>query len=172
MESVRNNTLFYLIASIIISLIPFLILPFLMNYVEPEKLGRFAMYQVFLTFITPLVALESYKSFEVLFFKEDKTIHINDVVNHILHLALIGFFLILIIIYIFNLFIDSNFNYYLLTCLPFIAVTQQIYNLLLAHYQNTKQIKIYTSLEFFKTFLQYDEVYDYYKKVIYVKEIL
>ena len=55
-----NNSLIYVVSSIISSIIPFLLLPVLTRYLSPEEYGQIAMFVVFTSALSSIVGLSSH----------------------------------------------------------------------------------------------------------------
>ena len=56
-SSVLKNSLIYIIASLGNKAIPFLLLPVITRYLQPEEYGLYAIYQVFVSFLTPFIGM-------------------------------------------------------------------------------------------------------------------
>lgn len=56
-SSVLKNSLIYVVASLGNKAIPFLLLPIITRYLPPEQYGLYAIYQVFISFLTPFIGM-------------------------------------------------------------------------------------------------------------------
>jgi O-antigen/teichoic acid export membrane protein len=121
-------------------LIPFLLLPIITNYLNPQEFGVASLFQTTLLFIIPLVGLSMGFNIDKLFFKVNK----NKLAISIGNMLVILFFMILIftfLIFICSLFTSLSFTgipvFWLLiipTVSGFAAINE--YNLILLRNQN------------------------------------
>jgi O-antigen/teichoic acid export membrane protein len=101
-----KNTGVYAVTTIINSAIPFLLIPFLTNYLSPSDYGLISMHAVLLAFITPFIGYNTNNFIGRLFYSLSK----NDLSEYIGNLVFILSFSILFISPIIYLFSDYIYN--------------------------------------------------------------
>ena len=96
--SLLKNSLIYVVASLGNKAIPFLLLPVITRYLSPQAYGLYAIYQVFVSFLTPFIgmSLEVHISRNYFRVNKDELRRIISSIVLILHLNLVSGLLILL----------------------------------------------------------------------------
>ena len=95
----------YVVASILNSSIPFLLLPVMTRYLSPEDYGLISMFFLLASIISLFVGLNMYGAVNRAFF--DHSIDFKEFVANSLYIVAFGFFATLLVISIFGLFINK-----------------------------------------------------------------
>lgn len=148
----------YLALSIMISLIPFFAVPFYTHYLTSLDLGNFAMYQSYFLILGIFIGFESYRSFEILFFKNNKD-YASQIISNIFIFSFSCAIAIFLLIYFMSLFIEFEIEVYLLSLLPLAAFSNQLYNVSLSYYRNTNNFKMYSFFELVKVISNYGFIF-------------
>ena len=104
-----KNSVIYLSTEILNKAIPFLILPVLTKYLTPVEYGLFGIYQVILSFITPLVSVSLDIHITRNFFKASKE-ELSQIISAILILLNIHLLIATVLVYIISILFQNPFG--------------------------------------------------------------
>jgi O-antigen/teichoic acid export membrane protein len=102
-----KNTSVYILATIINSAIPFLLIPFLTNYLSPSDYGILSIHAVLLAFVTPFVGLNTQNYISRLYFVLDKK-EMSKYIGNIFFVSIVSVLFVSVSIFLFQDFIFLN----------------------------------------------------------------
>ena len=136
--------------------IPFLLLPIITKYLTPEEYGLYGMYQVVLSFLVPLITMNSQINITRNFFKVS-TEEIGKIISSLLLILHMHFFIALIVIYIVTIFFHNPFGIpiNILYIMPIIIYAQTINTFNLTVLRNQERVLHYGGLQILITIINY-----------------
>jgi O-antigen/teichoic acid export membrane protein len=142
------NIIIYLISNVLNKAIPFLLLPVLTRYLSPGEYGNWALFTLFVTFLTPLIGMNMQNIISRNFFKKDKE-EIASIISNIIIVLLALFFLITFIMWLYLLFTDQLFGISknMILLIPFIVLLNMLFELHLTLLRNKEKPFIYGSYQ-------------------------
>ena len=144
----------YLSSSVINKAIPFLLLPVLTKYLSPKEYGILAIYQVMISFVTPLVGMNMHNNISRNFFSQTKEF-IAKIVSNMLLVLTGAVMIILLLTAIYLLAGGSHFSIpeRWIYALPLIAYMSALNVFNLTILRNRKHALEYGGFEISKTLL-------------------
>ena len=131
-----KNLSIYTLTSLLNSGIPFLLLPILTLYLQPEEFGKLALFQVILMFCLPFVNVNIHGAINVSYFQLDKE-RFSQYVSSAILILCISFFIVMSLFYFFSNLVYEKLNFppFWLLLIPVFALLQSIYMITLTIYQ-------------------------------------
>jgi len=151
-----KNFLIYLSTGILNKVIPFLFLPILTNYLTPQEYGIYGMYQVVLSFLTPLVQMSLEINITRNFFKVSIK-KMSKIITSILLILHINVFITITLVFLITLFFHNPFGIpdKIVYIMPIIIYLQTINTFNLTILRNKEKALQYGTIEIVMTILNF-----------------
>ncbi len=154
--SIFRNSIIYLGSEIFNKSIPFLLLPVLTEYLSPEEFGIYSLYQVLISFLTPLISMSLDTNISRNFFRVDED-ELAKIVNSILLILHINLLIGLVLVFIVTNIYGNIFNIpkHIFELMPVIIFTQTINGLNLTILKNRQEAIKYGFFQIVNTIIKF-----------------